>query len=210
MRVLVPVVEGDGEVQAVPILLRKIFADLQEFAWEVARPKNAHGCGNITKENGIERFVELACSEQGCAGVLVLMDSDGKACPSQLAKELAQRVRAGYIRHPVAIVVAHHEFETWFLASFASIVGKKFGGHQGLKSNLVPPADCEDVSNAKGWINRQFPNGWAYRETVDQPAMTSLIDCQTAQSRSRSFDRLRTAVIQLRKAAQSRKLIVTP
>lgn len=74
---LVPIVEGDGEVEALPLLLRHLFSEVyQTYDFEIAKPKNAHGCGSLTTFNGIERFVEYALIEPDCDVVLVLIDND--------------------------------------------------------------------------------------------------------------------------------------
>lgn len=210
MPVLVPVVEGDGEVQAVPILLRDICLRIGALRWQIAAPKNAHGCDNLMKAGGLERFVELPWRQRDCGGVLVLLDSDGRHCPMALAKNLGARVRQMGARHSVSIVVAHLEYEAWFLASLDTIVGRPFGGHHGLHSGLSAPPNCESVQNPKRWLSRHFPRGRIYKETSDQAAMTTLINHDTARAQSRSFRRLYSAVEQLMAAWHTRTVLVSP
>jgi hypothetical protein len=210
MPVLVPIVEGDGEVQAVPILLRAICSRFRALPWRVATPKNAHGCDNLMKAGGLERFVELAWRQRDCGGVLVLLDSDGRHCPMTLAQSLRARIRQMGPRHSVSIVVAHHEYEAWFLASLDTIVGRRFGGHHGLRASLSAPPDCESVQNPKQWLSRRFPGGRIYKETSDQAAMTTLIDHDTARARSRSFRRLYSAVEKLLAGWHTGSVFVSP
>jgi len=47
---IIPIVEGDGEVTAVPALLRKILVQATRYDIQIARPKNANGRGNLLKE----------------------------------------------------------------------------------------------------------------------------------------------------------------
>ena len=54
MRKIVPIVEGPGEVDAVPKLLNKVLADLSRNGILVAPPKNAHGVGNLAGHGGLE------------------------------------------------------------------------------------------------------------------------------------------------------------
>lgn len=82
-RKIVPIVEGDGEVRAVPALLHKVMQHHQRYDLQVALPKNAHGKGALTRPGGIEQFLELAYREPGCAGVLVMLDADDD-CPLEL------------------------------------------------------------------------------------------------------------------------------
>jgi hypothetical protein len=210
MPVLVPIVESDGEVQAVPILVREICSRFRALQWQVGTPKNAHGRDNLMKAGGLERLVELAWRQRDCGGVLVLLDSHGRYCPMTLAQSLGARVRQMGARHSVSIVVAHHEYEAWFLASLDTIVGRRFGGHYGLRASLSAPPDCESVQNPKRWLNRHFPRGRIYKETSDQPAMTTLIDHDTALARSRSFRRLHSAVEKLLASWHTETVFVSP
>lgn len=210
MPVLVPIVEGDGEVGAVPILLRDICSRLGAPQWQVATPKNAHGCENLIKAGGLERFVKLSWRQRDCGGVLVLLDSDGRHCPMALAKNLGARVRQMGAQRSVSIVVAHHEYEAWFLASLDAMVGRQFGGHHGLRTGVSAPLDCESVRNPKRWLNRNFPRDRIYKETSDQPAMTTLIDHDTALARSRSFRRLYSAVEKLLAGWHRGSVFVSP
>ncbi len=48
---------------------------------------------------------------------------------------------------------------------------------------------AEIPRNAKGWLSERIEGG-TYRETIDQPAFSALIDLQQAFDRSRSFRKL--------------------
>jgi hypothetical protein len=90
---IVPIVEGDGEVTAVPVLLHRMLHERGVLELHIATPKNAHGCGNLTKVGGIERFVRYAWIEPECAAVIVIIDGDSSPCALTLAKDLAKRIR---------------------------------------------------------------------------------------------------------------------
>ena len=106
MPTLVPIVEGDGEIEALPLLLRRLFREVyQLYDINITRPKNAHGCGNLTAPNQIERFVAYALLEPECDGVLVLIDNDAvrgliegdvlhEDCAPAFAHYLASRIQA--------------------------------------------------------------------------------------------------------------------
>jgi hypothetical protein len=57
--------------------------------------------------------------------------------------------------------------------------------------------DAEDIVNPKQWLTDRMPPGRAYKETADQPALSSHIDLDLAHANSRSFRRLCHAVEQL-------------
>jgi len=211
MGVLVPIVEGDGEVDAVPILLRRLLAARRSWDLQIARPKNAHGCGNLTKAGGLEKFVELAFRERDCAGVLILMDADEEEdCPMLLARSFAERIAMHGARYPVAIVFARREYEAWFLASLETIAGAVIGGRPGLPADLVFAGDIERVRDAKGWLSRHFSGRRIYKETEDQASMSERIDLARAAERSRSFRRLCQAVDELLDAINDGRRAITP
>lgn len=201
---LVPIVEGDGETTAVPLLLRNILHyQIKRYDIQVSQAKNANGRGNLTKEGGLERFVEYAWKERDCGAILVIIDAENE-CTLDIAKDFSLRIEAMGVLFPVVIVVAKQMYETWFIASIESIAG-----NLDLPPGLVSPADPEEVRNPKRWIEQYFPPGRAYKETQDQEAMTQLIDVNLARS-SRTFRRLLHAIDQALDAIDTGKRIVTP
>ena len=200
---IVPIVEGDGEVTAVPSLLRKILLRAQRYDIQVARPKNANGRGNLTKVGGLEKFVKYSWKERDCGAILILIDAENE-CAELVARDFSNRVEAMGIVFPVVIVVAKRMYETWIVASIATIAG-----HLDLPAGLTPPLDVRRVSNPKAWIDRHFPRGRAYKETQDQEAMTHLMDLDLASS-TRSFQRLIHAVQQALDAMDAGSRVVTP
>jgi hypothetical protein len=206
---IVPLVEGDGDVTAVPLLLRDVLASLQRWDFEIARPRNAHGRGNLTKQNGIERFVQLCLKEPGRDAVFILIDADAD-CAATTSGDLANRVRAIGVIVPVVIVLAKCEYEAWLVASIQSIAGKQLGGRPGIIAEATPPDQPEAVLNPKAWLSERMPRGRAYKETEDQAPMTSSLDLQVVLNSCRSFRRLRNGVQQLVQAVDTGNVIVTP
>jgi hypothetical protein len=82
-------------------------------------------------------------------------------------------------------VLAVKEFEAWFLAAAPSLAGKR-----GLPDNLEPPADPEQIRDAKGWLQKRRTDRLAYAPTVDQPALAAVVDLAQVRARSSSFDKL--------------------
>jgi hypothetical protein len=195
---IVPIVEGDGDIEAVPCLLYKLLHLKQEFRISVAPPKNAHGCGNLLKRGGIERFVEYARMEPRCAAVLVIVDGDACGdCPVLTAQALAARVRAMPRSSPVEIVVANREYEAWFLASWGSMLGQRIENRITIPIGATFTGNPESIRGVKEWISRQLPPGRIYKETEHQLTMTRLVDVNVARTNSRSFRRMCTALDQL-------------
>lgn len=195
--IIVPIVEGDGEVDAAPNLIYQILHRHECFDLHVAKLKNSHGCGNLTTPGGIERFVRLALIEQRCEGVLVLIDAD-EQCAYSLANQLARRADALNPSKPVVVVAAKCEYEAWFLASLPTIAGIQLNERPGLSPGItVPDERIENIIGVKGWLSQHFPEGRIYKETLDQLSMTRLIDLDIALPKSRSLQRLEHAIVQL-------------
>jgi hypothetical protein len=138
----------------------------------------------LLKAGELERTVELAArqTQEGDA-VLILIDADDH-CPAHLAPQLLLRAQARRRDRAMRVVLANREYEAWFIAAAESI-----GGHRHLLPDLRPPDDPESIRDAKGWLTHNSRAGSAYRETLDQPALTQVFDLQRAR-RSPSFDKL--------------------
>ncbi len=179
------VVEGDGEVGAVPILIRRIAAQFDPtLSVEIPTPVKVKR-NRVKEEFGdLERAVKLAVANvRAKGGLLILLDSEGE-CPAKLGPDLLARASGARPDLPVAVVLAHQEFESWFLASAETMRGKR-----DLASDLQPSADPEAIPGAKEWLRRHMPPNRKYSERADQPALTSFLDFAVARARAASFDK---------------------
>jgi len=194
MPCIVPIVEGHGEKDAVPLLLRRILALYEKWNWSVARPIQV---GNLIKlKMKLSSFIKYALKYKDCAGILILLDLDD-GCPAIENKNLTELINRLYLHCPVTIVFAHREYEAWFLASIEAIARDQ---NNKFPHNLVFTKDVESKRGVKEWLSSQLPSGYSYKPTVDQARLTNLIDINVAQQRSRSFRRLCHAVEQIVKS----------
>ena len=177
------IVEGKGEEKAVPILIRRVAACLYPelsigrlHLRRVSRSK-------VIQEGELERAVELAARKIGGRGaIFILLDSDDD-CPAQLGPELLCRALEARSDLPIAVVLAKREFEAWFLAAAESL-----RGYKGLKYDLEPPNNSEDIRDAKGWLKHRMEGTRTYSPTVDQPGLTDRFDLARARHAD-SFDK---------------------
>ncbi len=176
------IVEGHGEVKAVPVLIRRIAGDLYpELPLIIERPIRAPRY-LVVKEGELERRIELAAQKiGGQGGIFIILDSEDD-CPAELGPELLHRALQTRMDLPIAVVIANREFEAWFLAAAESLRGKR-----GLKSNIHPPNDPEVIRGAKEWLDERMENNETYSETRDQPALTAQFDLEQARQAD-SFD----------------------
>ncbi len=176
------IVEGHGERDAFPVVLRRIGQAIDsQIAVQVFHPIRIHR-GLLVKPGELERVVELAGRRVGSDGVLfILLDSDDDL-PCELGPSLLGRAKAVRSDLRISVVLAHREFESWFLAAAESLRGQRH-----LAADLTPPPDPEAVRGAKEWLAARMEG--RYAETVDQPALAALFDLEAAR-RAPSFDRL--------------------
>jgi len=174
------VVEGHGEVQAVPVLIRRVAQVLDPaLALQIIPPIRTPR-SRLVKPRELERAVELAARKLGGRGaILVLLDADDD-CPKQLGPQLLKRAISTRRDLPIAVVLAKREYEAWFLAAAESLRGQR-----GLPEDLSSPLDPERIRGAKEWLRDK---GMIYSETVDQPALTQRFDLELAR-RADSFDK---------------------
>lgn len=177
------IVEGHGEIEAVPILLRRIGQELNPPRFvSVPRPMRVPA-SKLQKEGELERTVDFAARKTGPDGaIFVLLDCDD-GCPAELGPALLRRAQAARPNRKIAVVLAKREYESWFLAAARSLQGKR-----GLPEDLEPPPDPESIRGAKEWLSRQMGPQTRYSETTDQPALTALFDMQAARAAD-SFDK---------------------
>ena len=184
MNKIATIVEGHGEVEAVPILLRRIAERVAPgIALEVPRPIRVKR-HQILKAEEMERAVALAAGRaRPNGGILVLLDADDD-CPADLASGLLHRARQSRSDRPIRVVLAKAEYESWFLAAAASLAGQR-----GIDEAASPPVDSEAIRDAKGWLSACMPPGRRYRETLHQAALTARFDLDSART-APSFDKM--------------------
>jgi hypothetical protein len=205
MSSIVPIVEGDGDREAAPVLLRKVLQEqYQRYDISILQPVNARGKSTLLRDGQLEKYLEYAALRPGCEAILILLDTDDD-CPRDLAGQLKQRSRALGLDKPIAIVCAKQEYEAWFLASVETIRGQR-----GISSAASFEGLVEDVKGVKEWLTWQMPQGRAYNETLDQAPLSQAIDLDLARQSSRSFRRLCHAVGELIQAMDEGLIRVTP
>jgi len=178
------IVEGDGEVKALPILLRRM------SAWKnpgllvnPLPPIRVRRDRFLNRDEEFRKQLLLAAAKCGDQGwILVVLDADDD-CPAELGAKILRRARQVVPHRRLSVVLANHEFEAWFIASSRSLDGAR-----GFALAADEQVDAETHRNAKGWMRQRMRE--AYREVLDQPAFTARFDLQQAFDGSRSFRKL--------------------
>ena len=184
---IVAVVEGHGDAEAVPVLIRKLL--LERGAFADVKPHRVHR-QKVTKPGEFEKAVQFASMHEGCTAILVVLDADDD-CPAVTGPQLAQRAVAAVGHIPVGVVLANREFEAWILAG---VIGVR--GQRGIRSDAEPPPDPDSVGSPKAALEALM-DPRTYLETDDQAAFAERLDLENARLNSRSFRKFEGEVLRL-------------
>jgi len=179
------IVEGDGEVAALPILLRRLAAELEPTAVvNLLQPIRVRRDRFLNKDEEFRRQLLLAAAKSGEQGwILIVLDADDD-CPKTLGIDIHQRAQQHVPHRKVSVVLANREFEAWFIAAAASL-----NGARGFSMAPNEQIQAETPRNAKGWMRERMKGG-TYSEILDQLAFAAKFDIQQALENSRSFRKL--------------------
>jgi len=192
MPILQLLVEGEGDRQAAPVLLRRLLhEEHQRYDWQVA-PKHTMKVWGLHKlRQNLPEFIEHLRGKT-CHGAMILLDLEDQL-PCGEAPALAEEIaRLQPLPFPIVIVFACKEYEAWFLAGIASIAAHSAY----FADNLTYPNDPEDKRGAKEWLDKQMPATVKYKEVLHQEQFTRFLNFAQAR-RASSFQRLERALQQL-------------
>ncbi len=223
MKRIVLFVEGDGEVAAVPLLVKRLLTE--KNVWNsVILDKNPFRIGQINKvvKNDFrewKRKLSASLKRHNVGGILLILDGDIKQvgnesfCAATVAKTLAKVAKTvgGGTTFSVATVFARQEYESWFLACAESFAGKKFPDGRSFPASVeFPDGDLEEgPRDAKKWLNNAIDGG--YKPTRDQVTLTDWLEPDLIRKRGmRSFQRLESALDELVTAIRTEQHVATP
>ncbi len=181
------VVEGRGELSAVPNLCARILRELGRWDWFVDQEPIRHPRSRLVDESvasparpanarGIERVCRLAVA-RGASAVLVLTDSDDD-CPAVWGPAATT---AATCHLKAAAVMAVREYEAWILHGFSP--------EERALAGIVRHPD--KIRNCKGALRKLMPG---YQPTIHQLEGTRRMVPSVIRTRSRSFDKFYRAV----------------
>ena len=192
-------VEGEGDIQAAPILLRRLLHEQHgRYDWQVDSKHTMKVWGLAKLRNRLSDFIEHLRNKQACHGAMILLDLEDQL-PCEEAPALAAEIAALQpLPFPVVVVFACREFESWFLASMGSIAN----GSAHFPNGLTYPNDPEAKRGAKEELDKRMPPLVKYKEVLHQAEFTKLLSFEEAR-RAPSFRRLERALGELLAAADA-------
>lgn len=196
MKRLLPIVEGQGDTKAVPVLLRRILESHGIYDHEL-KTLCAHQRGEYpTVVKNFDNLFQAAIKEK--AAILWIMDFDSKHydCPVKEAQNLLARAAALRPGWPLKIAFLVKEYEALFLVDEAA----SRAVFPDISPKINFPEHPEEIRDAKGWLSKSRPSGSAYKETVHQEKITARLNLDLLRTRSSDFVHLERAVLELARA----------
>lgn len=192
---LLPVVEGDGDLTAVPELIRRVLHDQSRFDVKVCKP---HKRGDLPTILGrFDNFYRTALLER--AVILWVIDYDCATCddPVRDLRMLKKKAAAVDASTAIEFVFMVKEYESLFLADHET-TRKVFTD---ISPALEFPPNLESVRGAKEWLSKARPKGSSYKPTQHQQRLTAQLDLNRLRARSPSFQNFESALCRLIKSS---------
>jgi hypothetical protein len=182
-------VEGDGDKEAVPFLLRRMFPEAGCIeCFPAARPIMCGDIPKLRRVGELEKYIQYGCNRADGDSVILIVDCDD-GCPATTALEFSYRVSAiaNTARKKVGIAFMYREFENIFLNSLRELEQ----AYPELQWALPPDVDIQwdDIRAAKGTLNNLMRNHY-YKETRDQARFVSALNIAMLRTRSRSIEHI--------------------
>jgi Domain of unknown function (DUF4276) len=188
---ILPIVEGPGDMEAVPVLLRRILALHECFDAQVL-PAHKRGDLPNVKAN-FDNYFKMAIKEN--AAIIWIIDFDCATCDcvADEADQLYKKARLIRPDWPFKVAFMVKEFETLFLADpeAARSVLKE------IPKTTVFPATPETIRDAKGWLSKAMPSGYAYKETTHQVKLAAAVNLDHLRTASASYRHLEKSILTL-------------
>lgn len=186
---IAPIVEGHGEIQAIRILLERVWCELLGGQYLDVLAPFREPRSKLVLPAQLARVVQTVGLKLRDAGrrqpmpalILILLDAD-EDLPCVIGPQILDGARKAAAHLDITCVIANVEYETWFVAAASSL-----GEYLHVPARL--PERPEQTGQGKGWIQQHFRRS-KYSEPLDQPRMTARMDLSLCRARCPSFDKL--------------------
>lgn len=191
MKNLLAIVEGQGDMQAAPVLIRRIVEHHGHNNVTVLPP---HKRGDLPKiKANFNNYFKIAIKEKAAIIWIIDFDCSTCNCVAEEAEQLYKKANDIHAGWPFKVAFMVKEFETLFLAEPEATrkVLKE------IPKAVLFPKDPETIRGAKEWLSRSMPSGYAYKETVHQVKLAAAVDLDNLRLSSASFRHLEKSVLAL-------------
>jgi hypothetical protein len=186
--------EGDGDYQSVPLLVRNLAAAQQYYDLNVGtRPIMVGDIRSIMESEKFLRLFRYAINRSDIDAVLVVADCEDW-CPVDAVRVVYTRTKdiVGQANKPLGVALFYKEYETMFLVNAAHIA-ERCHSIQLDPTKLAGDTDWLGIRNAKGALRSMIVSG-SYKETRDQARLTGAMDVQHCAQNYRPLLHLRNVI----------------
>ena len=179
-KTILPIVEGDTEVGAIPVLIRRFINRKEVFTVHVVKPYRVSR-QKIVKENELERAIQVGINDRDNVGaIMVILDADTD-CPMEIGPDLLERCKES-THLPISVILVKSKLECWFLGAKESLRGVR-----GIKADAITPDNPEALGI--GRLENNMESGSYYHKVDDAPAFAAKLDIDKAALNCPSFAR---------------------
>jgi Domain of unknown function (DUF4276) len=189
------IVEGDGDVFALPILVRRILNANTLDHIQLTQPQISGDIRKVFKrlDDFMRYGVKNACP------ILWVLDCDDKidgvvGCPVRHVANLRAAMVQQEIHQPQPVEFAFFtkEFESLFLTEKAAL-----RDYYRLPNTLEIDAGAALRRDAKGEISKLLGKDRGYKETIDQAKIAARLDLSICRAVSRDYQHFEDAILRL-------------
>jgi Domain of unknown function (DUF4276) len=197
MRTILPIVEGEGDKQAVPALIHKILQAKGLTDVRVAKPHAFKAFPENKNPTAFLNHLKQATTyaEQDNAHILWTFDCDDD-CPIECVRHFNNIIETEkpFIPQNIQLKFAFfvREFESLFLSE-ANAAREILS----ISTKRDFPENAEKIRNTKGELSKLLPNGKAYKESRDQLAITKKLNLDILRQNSRCFRHFEKTLLSL-------------
>lgn len=180
--IIQPIVEGPGDIQAIPSLLNRILVEVVGCPYHRIAPPMRLARGQMVQEGSLRKSVQIATLTSNY--IMLFIDSDDDCC-EVLHDLLTPWATREALTSDFDVIGIEREYECWLLAALESLRGLR-----GIPSTAQSPTDPSCIRGGKERLSKLMGAGTSYSETVDQAAFTRAADLGAILRSSSSFKRL--------------------
>ena len=177
------IVEGHGELKAALNLVTRLWTDLDLAHVSWREPMRGT---SLLSERGVALAAERVRRSPE-AGMLLLLRDNEDTCPRASGPQGAKWLQGLALPFPAAVALFYREYETIFLASLPSLVGRPYvvegsTRSKALSASAAYTGDLEAKRGVKEWLSRRMDERASYKPTVDQLPLTRFVDFELVRS----------------------------
>ncbi len=199
------ILEGDGDKDAIPLLIRNLAHAHKIFDLSIRpHPISGQNIPKLRRAGELEKFIAYGLTRDGNS-ILVLLDSDD-LCPKDEARALTERAQKLNPAKKAGFAFFKSEYESFFVPCL-ELIAKQYPEYGWNLNNWNIEDDHEEITGAKEYLSACMKANKTYKPTRDQAKFTSALDFDRLRDKSRSFRHLESLFLWLTGRTSDKTLV---